>query len=178
MTSRNRSGDTVEPGVSPAWQSDSHPRRLRLKKNNIRIRDAELSDASQLAALMCELDYETTPAEMETRLKSILSNPVYKTFVAVMDGRVCGMIGTITCPSYEHNDPGGRILALVTLRAARRRGIGRALIATAEKDFAERGIRRIALNTQVTRDDAHKFYESLGYERNGWRFVKQLPVGD
>ena len=127
---------------------------------------------------MCELDYETTPAEMETRLKSILSNPVYKTFVAVMDRRVCGMIGTITCPSYEHNDPGGRILALVTLRAARRRGIGRALIATAEKDFAERGIRRIALNTQLTRDDAHKFYESLGYERNGWRFVKQLPVGD
>src|SRR4030095_6574440 len=107
MTSRNRSGDTVEPGVSPAWQSDSHPRRLRLKKNNIRIRDAELSDASQLAALMCELDYETTPAEMETRLKSILSNPAYKTFVAAVDGLVCGMRGTVSCYSYEPNNPGG-----------------------------------------------------------------------
>jgi ribosomal protein S18 acetylase RimI-like enzyme len=138
------------------------------------IRDVELNDASQLAALMCELGYETTPAEMEARLKLVLSNPAYKTFVAVMDGRVCGMIGTITCPSYEHNDPGGRVLALVTLSMARRRGIGRALVAVAEKDFAERGIRRVALNTQLTREDAQKFYESLGYERNGWRFVKQL----
>ena len=174
MTSRDRSGDTVEAGVSLATQSHSQPTRLSLHKSDIRIRDAELSDAPQLAALMCELDYETTSGEMETRLKSILSNPTYKTFVAVVDGRVCGMIGTITCPSYEHNDPGGRILALVTLRAARRRGVGRALIATAEKDFVQRGIRRVALNTQLTRADAHKFYESLGYERNGWRFVRQL----
>jgi ribosomal protein S18 acetylase RimI-like enzyme len=88
------------------------------------------------------------------------------------------MIGTVTYPSYEHNDPSGRILALVTLSAARRRGIGRALIATAEKDFAQKGIRRVALDTRVNREDAHKFYESLGYERNGWRFVKRLPASN
>jgi hypothetical protein len=34
------------------------------------------------------------------------------------------------------------------------------------------------LNTRLTREDAHKFYETLGYERNGWRFVKQLSVRD
>jgi GNAT superfamily N-acetyltransferase len=140
------------------------------------IRNADLGDAPDLAVLMSELGYETKGAEMEMRLRLILSNPAYKTFVAVMDDRVCGMIGTITCPSYEHNDSGGRILALVTLHTARRRGIGRALIATAERDFAQRGITRVAVNTQLTREDAHKFYESLGYERNGWRFVKNLPV--
>ena len=142
------------------------------------IRDAELNDAPELAVLMCELGYETKRTEMETRLKLILSNPAYKTFVAIMDGCVCGMIGTLTYPSYEHNDPSGRILALVTLSAARRRGIGRALIATAEKDFAQRGIRRVALDTRFSREDAHNFYELLGYERNGWRFVKQLPVSN
>jgi ribosomal protein S18 acetylase RimI-like enzyme len=142
------------------------------------IRDAELNDASELAVLMCELGYETKRTEMETRLKLILWNPAYKTFVATMDGCVCGMIGTLTCPSYEHNDAGGRILALVTLRGTRRRGIGRALIAAAEKDFAQRGIRRVALDTRLTREDAHRFYESLGYERNGWRFVKQLPASN
>jgi ribosomal protein S18 acetylase RimI-like enzyme len=88
------------------------------------------------------------------------------------------MIGTITCPSYEHNDPSGRILALVTSSTARRRGIGRGLIASAEKVFAQKGISRIALNTRLTRESAHRFYESLGYKRNGLRFVKQLPVSD
>jgi ribosomal protein S18 acetylase RimI-like enzyme len=127
---------------------------------------------------MCELGYETRRAEMETRLKLILSNPAYKTLVATLDGRVCGMIGTLTSPSYEHNDAGGRILALVTLSGARRRGIGRALIAAAEEDFVQKGIRRVALDTRLTREDAHRFYESLGYERNGWRFVKQLLAND
>ncbi len=140
------------------------------------IRDADLNDAPELAVLMGELGYETKGTEMEARLRRILSDPAYKTFVAVVDGCVCGMIGTITCQSFEHNDPSGRILALVTLSSARRRGVGRALIATAERDFAQRGIMRVALNTQLTRDSAHKFYESLGYERNGWRFVKNLPA--
>ena len=142
------------------------------------IRDAELNDAPELAVLMCELGYETDSTEMETRLELILLNPAYKTFVAIMDDSVCGMIGTLTYPSYEHNDVSGRILALVTSSKARRRGIGRALIATAEKDFAQRGIRRVSLDTRLTREDAHKFYQLLGYERNGWRFLKQLPVSN
>jgi ribosomal protein S18 acetylase RimI-like enzyme len=142
------------------------------------IRDAELNDAPELAVPMCELGYQTDRTEMETRLELILLNPAYKTFVAIMDGCVCGMIGTLTYPSYEHNDASGRILALVTLSATRRRGIGRALIAAAEKDFAQRRIRRVSLDTRLTRQDAHKFYQLLGYERNGWRFVKQLPVSN
>ena len=142
------------------------------------IRDAELNDAPELAVLMCELGYETGRAEMEARLELILTNPAYKTFVAIKDGSVCGMIGTLTYPRYEHNEASGRILALVTSSTVRRRGIGHALIATAEKDFAQRGIGRVSLDTRFTREDAHKFYELLGYERNGWRFVKQLSVSN
>jgi len=135
-----------------------------------------VNDAAALAQLMCELGYETTESEMQMRLERIANDDRYRTFVAVHDGEVCGMIGTLTSPSYEHNDLGGRILALVTLRTTRRHGIGRALIATAEKDFAQRGIRRIALNTRLTREGAHEFYESLGYERNGFRFTKDLST--
>jgi ribosomal protein S18 acetylase RimI-like enzyme len=149
---------------------------MPLEDVDLTIRHAQPGDAAALAQLMCELGYETTKSEMQMRLQRIATDQRYRTFVAVCDGNVCGMIGTLTYPSIEHNDPSGRIVALVILRTTRRRGIGRALIAIVEKDFAQRGIRRIALNTQLAREDAHKFYESLGYERNGWRFVKQLPV--
>jgi ribosomal protein S18 acetylase RimI-like enzyme len=142
------------------------------------IRAADMNDAAALAQLMCELGYETTKSEMQMRVERIATDERYRTFVALRDGEVCGMIGTLTCLSYEHNDPSGRILALAVFSTMRRCGIGRALIAAAEKDFAQRGIRRIALNTSLTREDAHTFYESLGYERNGWRFVKQLSVDD
>jgi len=144
--------------------------------SDLTIRAAAMNDAAALARLMCELGYETTKSEMETRMERIAADERYRTFVAVCDGNVCGMIGTITALSFEHNDPGGRILALATLSTKRRHGIGRALIETAEKDFAQRGIRRIALNTRLAREDAHKFYESLGYERNGFRFTKDLST--
>jgi GNAT superfamily N-acetyltransferase len=143
---------------------------------DLAIRAAEMNDAAALAHLVCELGYATTESEMQMRLERIVADERYRTFAAVVDGKVCGMIGTLTDPSIEHNDLSGRIAALVILRTMRRRGIGRALIAIAEKDFIERGVRRVALNTKLSREDAHTFYESLDCERNGWRFVKQLSV--
>jgi len=72
------------------------------------------------------------------------------------------------------NDLGGRILALVVAKHARRSGVARQLITAAEQDFAQRNITRIAVNTRFERKDAHAFYESLGYTRSGFRFVKNL----
>src|SRR6266849_7026325 len=102
---------------------------------NVRIRAAKLSDTSELATLMCELGYQTTSDEMRARLKSILSDARYSTLVAENENEICGMIGTLTHVSHEHNDPSGKIIALVVSETGRRRGIGRALIAAAEKDF-------------------------------------------
>lgn len=140
------------------------------------IREAEVSDAGSLATLMVELGYATTEGEMRERLKKILPDARFKTFVAHVDDHVCGMIGMIAHASYEHNDPGGRIIALVVSNEMRRRGVGQQLIRAAEKDFLSRKVTRIAVNTQLTRKEAHRFYEMLGYEKNGWRFVKDLSA--
>jgi len=91
---------------------------------NFTIRTAEMHDAAALAQLMRELGYETTESEMQMRLERIAADKRYRTFVAARDSKVCRMIGTLTCPSYEHNDPGGRILALAISGPMRRRGIG------------------------------------------------------
>jgi ribosomal protein S18 acetylase RimI-like enzyme len=140
----------------------------------IRIREAKLSDARQLAALMCELGYETTSSEMRPRLKSMLNDVLYRTFVAEIDNEVCGMIGTLTHMSHEHNDLSGKIIALVVSEKQRRSGVGRAMIAAVEKDFAKRNITRVTLTTRFAREEAHRFYEALGYSRTGYRFAKTL----
>jgi ribosomal protein S18 acetylase RimI-like enzyme len=144
---------------------------------DLRIRDAELSDAAELAALASELGYETTGAEMESRLVSILKDPRYKTLVALKDEKICGMLGTFSASSYLHNDLNGRIIALVVSKELRRHGIGARLIAAAEKDFAQRGIARVTLTTRFEREKAHQFYEKLGYARTGFRFAKNLVSG-
>ena len=141
---------------------------------DFRIRDAELSDAAQLAALARQLGYETTGAEMESRLVSILKDPRYKTLAALKDEKICGMIGTFSASSYLHNDLNGRIIALVVSRKSRRHAIGARLIAAAEKDFTQRGITRVTLTTRFERAEAHRFYDKLGYARTGFRFAKNL----
>jgi len=141
---------------------------------SLTIRDASLSDAAALAALMCELGYETTNTEMRQCLKSILTDARFRTFVAEIDNTVCGMIGTLTHASHEHNDLSGKIIALVVSKEHRRSGVGRALVAAAEKDFAKRKVTRVSLTTRFTREEAHQFYEALGYSRTGFRFAKNL----
>jgi len=141
---------------------------------DLRIRDAELSDAAELAALACQLGYKTTGPEMESRLVSILKDLRYKTLVALKDEKICGMLGTFSASSYLHNDLNGRIIALVVSRESRRHGIGARLIAAAEKDFTQRGITRVTLTTRFERAEAHRFYDKLGYARTGFRFAKNL----
>src|SRR6266550_7417080 len=141
---------------------------------DLKIRDGELSDAPELTALMCELGYETTSAEMESRLISILKDPRYKTLVALNNDKICGVIGTVSASSYLHNDLNGRIIALVVSRESRQRGIGARLIAAAEKNFIQRGITRVTLTTRFEREEVHQFYEKVGYARTGFRFAKKL----
>ena len=43
-------------------------------------------------------------------------------------------------------------------------------------DLAGKNIRRVAVNTHFERKEAHEFYEKAGYTRNGFRFVKELPM--
>jgi ribosomal protein S18 acetylase RimI-like enzyme len=144
---------------------------------NVRIRAAELSDGPGLAGLMCELGYQTTSDKMTMRLKSIVKDARYSTFIAKIDNKLCGMIGTLTHVSHEHNDPSGKIVALVVSKKQRRSGVGRALIAAAEKDFAKRKVTRVTLTTRFERQDAHRFYEALGYLRTGFRFGKNITPG-
>jgi ribosomal protein S18 acetylase RimI-like enzyme len=145
---------------------------------DLTIRQAQPGDVAVLAQLVCELGYETTKSEMQMRMERIATDERYRTFVAMRDGKVCGMIGTFAYYSFVHNDPCGRIVALVVRKDSRRLAVGRRLVTAVEKDFVRRGIKRIALDTRLTREDAHKFYESLGYERTRWRFVKQLPTSN
>jgi len=141
---------------------------------DLTVRDARLNDAAELAALACDLGYKTTGVEMATRLETMSKDARYKTFVAEIGGKLCGMIGTVSYSSYLHNDLSGQIIALVVSNKTRRRGVARELVAAAEKDFVRRKITLVTLTTRFERDEAHRFYEKLGYARTGFRFGKNL----
>ena len=139
-------------------------------------REAEVADIPVLADLMVQLGYDTTTAEMETRFATIRNHPDYKTFVAVVEDSIIGMIGLAKGYYYEHNGMYLRILALVTNATFRKNGVGKALIEKAENWAKEIGAATILLNcgNREERTAAHIFYKGLGYSVKSSGFVKKL----
>jgi GNAT superfamily N-acetyltransferase len=141
---------------------------------DIHIRAAVEADAPALAALMTELGYPATPEQLRRRMARIAGNHDYATLVAEVDGEVVGMMGMQRGWAYEHDRPLVRILALVVSERMRGRGVGARLVAAAEAWADERGAYAVHLTTSLHRDDAHRFYERLGFERTGWRYVRRM----
>ncbi len=141
---------------------------------NISIRPYAQGDLTAAAGLVSELGYPTTPDEMRARMDRIAAHPDHATFVAVTDGRVIGMVGAYLTPSYEHNEPTGRLTAMVVSAEAQGQGVGARLVAAAEDWVRGRGARVMMLSSHLRRAGAHAFYLRLGYAETGKRFVREL----
>jgi len=138
------------------------------------IRTATLDDAPALAALATHLGYPTTPQAMRERLARIVARDDYETFVAERDGRVVGFAGVMHGLSYNYDPPYARLLSLVVEPGERGRGTGAALVAAAERWARGQGAAQLHVTTALHRDGAHRFYERLGYERTGARYLRKL----
>lgn len=133
-------------------------------------------DLNSLTELMGELGYPTKPEVMSIRIERIESNQMYQTFVAEEQGDLVGMIGIRQLFSYEIDEVVTQISALVTKKEFQRKGIGKALVQYVEEWSKKNGSEIIVLTSGIKeeRKKAHKFYKSLDFEINGYRFVKKI----
>jgi GNAT superfamily N-acetyltransferase len=141
------------------------------------VRPAALHDAESIAPLLGELDYPATPDEVVRRLGAFNAAPGVAAFVAEDEGRIHG-VATVQRLHVLHSDSGfAQLLLLVVGTGARRRGVGRALVAAAEAWALERGCTRMLVACGEERTDAHSFYEALGYHHTARRYVRRLATG-
>jgi GNAT superfamily N-acetyltransferase len=125
---------------------------------------ARAGDAAPLADLCTQLGYPSTPAELAERLESIFGHPDHVVFVAELPpGRVAGFLHGFSGIVLE-TGPRAEILGLVTDAAYRGQGIGRSLVAEAERWAQSKGHRALTVRCNVVRTGAHAFYEGLGFE--------------
>jgi GNAT superfamily N-acetyltransferase len=149
------------------------PRTGRIKVDMITTRQAAVEDASALANLVTELGYPGESAEMLSRIEKLPSG-LYCTLVAVVEDKVVGFIGLLTLPVYEYSHPVGWILALCVSSKERGSGIGKALLAAAERHYRNQGVIDMRLHSGLQRGEAHQFYEKMGFDKSGYRFKKTL----
>jgi GNAT superfamily N-acetyltransferase len=138
------------------------------------IRDARPADAAAIAGLLSELGYPAQAAQVERRLERIVDDPSSRLFVADVGGEIAGLGGLHVLPLVEHDEPGCMLTAMIVGTEHRRQGIGTELVGAVEREARSRGCSRLVLGSADRRADAHAFYESLGFEATGRRFVKAL----
>ena len=85
-------------------------------------------------------------------------------FTLVADGQVdseaSSVLGFIVAEAQRRS---GHIITIDVVAAARRLGIGSALLAAAEEQLREAGAEVVALETAVNNDAAIRFYKEKGY---------------
>jgi GNAT superfamily N-acetyltransferase len=85
--------------------------------------------------------------------------------VAEIDSTVVGTLQITIIPGLSHRGSRrGQVEAVRVARAHRSNGIGRSFMAHAISICRARGCRTLELTTNNARTDAHRFYESLGFE--------------
>ena len=139
----------------------------------VEIRLAADSDAPALGDLLGHLGYPADAVELPERLER-LRTAGDEAFVAVTGGVVVGL-ATVHSRAVLHSARlVAQLTALVVPPSARGRGIGRALVARAEAWARDHGAERLVVTTALHRADAPRFYERLGFDHTGRRYVKRL----
>ena len=142
----------------------------------VRIRPAGLDDAPAIARLAGELGYPSTEEEIRERLCILLAGERHLVAAAVAGGEVVGWIAAEERLSLDAGER-AELTGLVVGAAARRAGVGRALVAQAERWAAARGLGLVTVRSNAARLESHPFYERLGYVRSKTQhyYRKSLP---
>ena len=113
--------------------------------------------------------------------------PNYYIYLAYLDNKAMSLtsfaIGTFSLlfmPTMMH--PGfhkSAILDSVTILSSyRSKGYGKQMMRQALEISADAGCYKVTLSSNLQREEAHKFYQSLGFQQHGWSYSYLLSMNN
>jgi len=133
----------------------------------VRVRPMARGDLTAVTALCAQLGYLTTQESITHRFELVLASPTETLLVAENTRNAAEpIVGWIHLAGRVvlEAEPFAQVAGIVVDEHMRGRGIGRVLMAAAERWAAERGYDEVRLWSNIVRERAHRFYEGLGYE--------------
>lgn len=146
------------------------------------IRPVEHSDATEWLRMRAALFTDAVPEEEANEIGRFFSGALPPTLHAAFvcprpDGGLCGFVEMSIRPYADgcETDNVGYLEAWYVDADARGRGIGRALVMTAEEWAYAQGCREMASDTDLTNFDSQASHARLGFEEVG-RIVQYCKV--
>ena len=140
-------------------------------------RKINTADAQEVAEI-CKvaLGYDVDVENVKTQIEKLTNDKNQHIIIGYGDEGIRKIIGFVHAQMYEsfYSDLGLNILGLAVNPDFQGRGIGRKLMKRLEQYAVENSISFIRLNSALKREEAHKFYEHIGYtcDKIQKRFIK------
>lgn len=143
---------------------------------NLTIRKANRDDLKDILAIYAEPDIDNGNIlnlnSAETMLDKMKHYPDYTLYVATTGNKVVGSFALLIMDNLAHMGAPSVIVEDVVVHSKwRSRGIGSRMIRFAMDKAKQAKCYKLALTCSINRDRAHKFYESLGFEKHGYSFL-------
>jgi len=102
--------------------------------------------------------------------------PDYHSYITFTDAEPVGTFSLLFLPTLMHRGIHKfAVLDAVVVKAVyRTQGIGKTMVKEALKISAAAGCYKVTLSSNLKRDRAHAFYQSLGFKQHGWSFSLAL----
>ena len=146
-----------------------------LEQAKLLIRPAAAADLEKVLALYAQPEFDAgdvLPLETAKRLwQRFADYPDYTLYVAERAADVVGSFALLVMHNLGHlGAPSAIVEDVVVAPAFQRHGIGKAMMQFAIDRCREKGCYKLMLSSNAKREDAHAFYESLGFVRHGFSF--------
>lgn len=140
------------------------------------IREAADADLSDILRAYAESgiggEAAFTPDEARLQFAVLKRYPSYRIFVAEDGGAFAGTYALVILDNLNKRGAGAGIVEdVAVLPAFQGKGVGRAMMEHAREQCRAAGCYKMALSSNLSRESAHRFYDSLGFERHGYSFV-------
>ena len=146
---------------------------------NVVIRKAKEEDLPSILALLSEVDEPNQDSISLQKARAIFSQirsyPNYHIYIAMIEEDVVGTFALLIMDNLVPNGaPSGIVEDVAVKTAWQGRGIGKRMMQYAMKICKEAGCYKLSLSSNVKRENAHKFYESLGFIKYGYSFTVDI----
>ena len=143
--------------------------------NNVQFRLAARADLPAIVQMLAEDELGAQRERFEAPLpqvyyhafETIETDPNQELVVAEVDGKVVGTLQLMFLPSISYQ--GGTRAQVESVRVAQRlrgQGIGAEMMKWALERARQRGCHLMQLTSHKSREDAHRFYERLGFTKS------------